>query len=135
MSNKCWSYMFIHTFYFHWELYQYTDNNLWPILFSYSDGFSDPESHLMIYSQFSYELGIGKCRLLIPGSKWHLDFCMQSNFSTFCFPSKFVKILCFHTKFCQFIIWVSNILDLEWGPTLFGASSGSKLFEKFINSF
>ena len=57
-----------------------------------------------------------------------LTLCMLSKDDIL---SKFAKK---KSKFYWFIIWMSNNLDLKWGPTFCGASSESKLFAKVNNS-
>jgi len=48
------------------------------------------------------------------------------------FFQNFQNMIVFKKKLCWYMIQVSNNLDLRWGPTFCGASSGSKKFAKLI---
>lgn len=49
------------------------------------------------------------------------------------FLTKQPKFHCFHKTFDWYINWLSNKLDLKWGPMFYWALSGSKLLAKVIN--
>ena len=64
----------------------------------------------------------------------NMTLCMLGNIFLFFFYffQKYIENYCFYPKIYWYIIYVSNNLDLRWGPTFCGASSGSKLFAKVI---